>query len=82
MNVYRAATQSCTPDEAETYNRFVGPPLRETFRIMTANNHVLNTLLAIISTYYFHLTDLALRLPSLLGGGLYLWAVYRLSRRG
>jgi hypothetical protein len=81
VNVYRAATQSVTPDEAATYNRFVGPPLREAFSVMTANNHVLNTLLEIISTSYFHLTDLALRLPSCLGGGLYLWAVYRLSRR-
>src|SRR5471032_3022245 len=81
VNVYRAATQSVTPDEARTYNRFVGPPLREAFRVMTANNHVLNTLLAILSTSYFHLTDLALRLPSVLCGGLYLWAVYRLSRR-
>jgi hypothetical protein len=81
VNVYRAATQSVTPDEAETYNRFVGPPLREAFSVMTANNHVLNTLLEIISTSCFHLTDLALRLPSVLCGGLYLWAVYRLSRR-
>jgi hypothetical protein len=80
-SVYRAATQSVTPDEAATYNRFVGPPLREAFSVMTANNHVLNTLLEIISTSYFHLTDLALRLPSVLCGGLYLWAVYRLSRR-
>lgn len=81
VNVYRAATQSITPDEAETYNRLVGPPLREAFSVMTANNQVLNTLLEIISTSYFHLTDLALRLPSVLCGGLYLWAVYRLSRR-
>ncbi len=81
VNVYRAATQSCTPDEAVTYNRFVGPPLREALSVMTANNHVLNTLLAIISTSYFHLTDLALRLPSVLCGALYFWAVYRLSRR-
>ena len=81
VNVYRAATQSVAPDEAETYNRFVGPPLREAFSVMTANNHVLNTLLEIISTSCFHLTDLALRLPSVLCGGLYLWAVYRLSRR-
>jgi hypothetical protein len=81
MNLYRAATQSMTPDEAATYNQFVGPPLQETFSVMTANNHVLNTLLEIISTSYFHLTDLALRLPSCFSGGLYLWAVYRLSHR-
>jgi len=81
VNVFRAAMLSITPPEAATYNRFVGPPLREAFALTTANNHVLNTLLARISTSVFHLTDLSLRLPSLLGGALYLWAVYRLARR-
>src|SRR5437763_7225180 len=80
-NVYRAATQAITPDEAITYTRYVGPPLRDSLQRTTANNHVLNTLLARIPTSYFHLTDLALRLPSVLLGGLYLWAVFRLARR-
>ena len=80
-NVYRAAMQSITPPEAATYNRFVGPNLANTLSVTTANNHVLNTLLARISTSIFHLTDLSLRLPSLLGGLLYFWAVLRLARR-
>jgi hypothetical protein len=81
VNVYRAAMQSITPPEAATYNRFVGPSLQEAFALTTANNHVLNTFLARISTNIFHLTDLSLRLPSLLGGALYFWAVFRLARR-
>lgn len=81
VNVFRAAMQSITPPEAATYNRFVGPPLRDALALTTANNHVINTLLARISTSIFHLTDLSLRLPSLLGGALYFWAVYRLARR-
>ena len=81
VNVYRAAVQSITPPEAATYNRFVGPSLQDSLALTTANNHVLNTLLARISTNVFHLTDLAFRLPSLLGGGLYFWAVFRLARR-
>jgi hypothetical protein len=81
VNVYRAATQSITPPEAATYLRFVGPSLQEAVGLNTANNHVINTLLARISTSTFHLTDLALRVPSLLGGALYFWVVYRLARR-
>src|ERR1039457_5614163 len=46
-----------------------------------ANNHVLNTLLVRISTARFHLTELSLRLPSLLAGVLYLWVVFRMARR-
>jgi len=81
VTVYRAATQSITPPEAATYNRFVGPNLQEALALTTSNNHVLNTLLARISTSIFHLTDLSLRLPGLLGGALYFWAVFRLARR-
>ncbi|HXB70110.1 MAG TPA: glycosyltransferase family 39 protein [Candidatus Acidoferrales bacterium] len=81
VNVYRAAMQSITPPEAATYNRFVGPSLQEALALTTANNHVLNTFLARISTKIFHLTDLSLRLPSLMGGALYFWAVFRLARR-
>src|SRR5713226_756078 len=81
VNVYRAAMQSITPPEAATYNRLVGPSWQEALAATTANNHVLNTLLVRTSTAFFHLTDLALRLPSLLGGALYFWAVFRLARR-
>jgi len=79
--VYRAATVSITPPEAATYNRFVGPEWRDALSLTTANNHVFYTLLARLSTSAFHLTDLALRLPSLLGCALYFWAVFRLARR-
>lgn len=81
VNVYRAATQSITTDEAFTYNHFVRPPLKETLSIYDANNHMLNTLLAKASLTVLHLSEFSLRLPSLLFGGLYLWAVYRLARR-
>jgi 4-amino-4-deoxy-L-arabinose transferase-like glycosyltransferase len=80
-NVYRAATQSITSDEAFTYNHFVRPSLKVTLGIYDANNHILNTLLAKISLIFLPLSEFSLRLPSLLFGGLYLWAVYRLARR-
>jgi hypothetical protein len=81
VNLYRAMTQSVTPGEAWNYDRFIAPPWVEAFARFDVNNHVLNTLLVRISTARFHLTELSLRLPSLLAGVLYLWVVFRLARR-
>jgi hypothetical protein len=81
VNLYRAMTQSVTPGEAWNYDRFIGPTWRESLAHFDVNNHVLNTLLVRISTSYFHLTELSLRLPSLLAGVFYLWVVMRLARR-
>ena len=81
VNLYRAMTQSVTPGEAWNYDRFIGPPWREALTRFDVNNHVLNTLLVRISTSQFHLTELSLRLPSLLAGVFYLWVVFRMARR-
>jgi hypothetical protein len=80
-NVIRAMTLSVTTGEAWNYDRFIQPSWREALLHFDLNNHVLNTLLVRISTKYFHLTELSLRLPSLLAGLFYLWAVYRLAVR-
>jgi uncharacterized membrane protein len=81
VNLYRAMTQSVTPGEAWNYDRFIGPTWRESLAHFDVNNHVLNTLLVRISTSCFHLTELSLRLPSLLAGVFYLWVVFRMARR-
>jgi hypothetical protein len=81
LSLYRAMTQSVTPGEAWNYDRFIGPSWTEALSRFDVNNHVLNTLLLRISTAGFHLTDLSLRLPSLLAGALYLWVVFRMARR-
>jgi len=81
VNLYRAMTQSVTPGEAWNYHRFIGPAWQEALARFDVNNHVLNTLLVRISTSYFHLTELSLRLPSLLAGVFYLWVVFRMARR-
>ena len=75
-------TQSVTPGEAWNYDRFIAPDV-DTSRSarFDVNNHVLNTLLVRISTARFHLTELSLRLPSLLAGVFYLWVVFRMARR-
>jgi hypothetical protein len=81
INLYRAMTQSVTPGEAWNYYRFIAPGWTEALSRFDINNHVLNTLLVRISTACFHLTELSLRLPSLLAGVLYLWVVWRVARR-
>ncbi len=78
LSVYRAANQSITCDEALTYNWF----LSESGRLFwfDANNHVLHTYLAWLSTSLFGPNEFTLRLPALLGAALYLGAVFYLTR--
>ncbi len=76
-NVYRAATQSLTIDEAFTYHLYLTKNLRTILTEYDANNHVLYTLLAKLSVGIFGASEFAIRLPSLLGGALYFYAVYR-----
>ncbi len=78
LNVYRAVTQSITTDEAFTYQRFVSSPSAGLVERFDANNHVLNSLLSKTSVTLFGLKEWTLRLPSVAGGALYLFAVYRL----
>lgn len=77
VNLFRAATQSITADEAFTYNHFAGGD--EPLRVYDANNHVLFTWLARLSVGIFGPSELSLRLPSVLGGWLYFAGVYRLA---
>ena len=82
LNVYRAATQSITVPEAVAFDRWIRPPLRDILpQPYDPANHILNTLLVKRTVALFRLSEFSFRLPSLLGGALYLWAVYRLARR-
>jgi len=81
VNVYRAATQSITVDEAFTYLKFVAPPLKAMSAFYDANNHVLNTLLAKAAVRLFGASELTVRLPSLLGGLAYFAALWLVCRR-
>ncbi len=78
VNVYRAATQSITHDEAYTYLLFVSGTWSEVFSVYTANHHILHTFLVKLSIDTFGLSELTMRIPSLLGGLLYLVTSYRL----
>lgn len=68
VNIYRAATQSITTDEAFTYIRSVAVPIPDLWEDFDANDHVLHTLLCKVSVKLFGLSELSMRIPSLLGG--------------
>ena len=81
FNVYRAATQAITTDEAIAFDCCVRPPLHDILSSYHDHNHFLDILLIKRSVGLFRLSEFAFRLPDLLGGALYLWGVYRLARR-
>ncbi|MHA1729235.1 MAG: hypothetical protein ACTSWY_10950 [Promethearchaeota archaeon] len=70
----RAFILSITYDEAYTY---LGVVLGG--HIFVANNHILNTILVGILTYFFGNTEIILRIPALMGCFLYLIGTYKLS---
>ncbi|MGA2328147.1 MAG: hypothetical protein ABSH05_17855 [Bryobacteraceae bacterium] len=80
VNVYRAWTQSVTIDEARNYEMFIAEPISRMFAAYDATNHVLQTVLSKISIGVFGLSEFTLRLPTVLGGLLYLVSGYRLLR--
>lgn len=75
--VARAAVQSITIDEADTYLAFVSrfPPFQW---YPASNNHVLNSLLMRLFTSVFGTCNLTVRAPALLGAALYISAAYGL----
>jgi hypothetical protein len=78
LNVYRAATQSFTTDEAYSWRLYIGATPFNLFRQYDANLHVLHTLLTWASVKLFGLSELTFRIPSLLACAAYFAAVYRL----
>ena len=77
-NIYRAATQSITHDEAVTYENFVAAPWSVVFNSYDANHHVLHTIFCKIFVDILGVSPLTLRLASLLSGLLYLYLVFRI----
>ena len=81
LSVWRAATLSITIDEAYTYNEFVSQGFYGIFELYDANNHVLHSALAWLSTSVFGLSEFSLRIPALLGTALYLYCLLQLIER-
>lgn len=78
--VYRAATLSFSADEGFSYTLYVGSDVFSLIRNYDANLHVIHTFLTWASVRLFGLSELTMRLPSLLGCGIYFAAVYQFGR--
>ncbi len=74
---YRAAHQSIVLDEAYTYNRFLSGSWADIYWTYKTNNHVLYSLLAKASIHLFGLSELALRLPSVIAGFFMIYGAFR-----
>lgn len=79
---YRAAFLSITWDEAFSYLQFVRHEIfiPEKYEMMDANNHFLNTWLNIYFVKWFGVSELVLRLPSLIAHFLFLFFSYKLVK--
>lgn len=78
-NIYRAATQSITIDEAFTYNHLLTKG-QDQATAGSPYNDTLNASLARISIHVFGLSEFSMRLPSVLGGLLYFVALFLICR--
>jgi hypothetical protein len=78
--ILRAAVQSITLDEADTYMFFVAREAKNIWHPGT-NNHVLNSLLMWIFTHLFGTFAITARAPALLGAILYISVCYYLCQR-
>jgi hypothetical protein len=76
--LYRAVHQGITTDEAFNYNRFVEGGWTSVANPFDANNHVLYTALAKLSSSLLGVSEWSLRLPSVIGGALLMWLVFEL----
>jgi hypothetical protein len=77
--IARAAVQSITIDEADTYLGFVLPAAPSGW-VGHANNHILNSILMRLVTAIFGSSPLTLRTPALIGAAIYITASYFLVR--
>lgn len=78
-NVYRAATQSITHDEATMFEWFLSGSWSQVLNFEHGNHHVLTDLLSKLMISVFGTSEIALRMPALLGSLLYFYAVSRIS---
>jgi len=77
----RAYLLSMTHDEAITYLNHASGTFFEIFtyaRPIMSNNHLLNTILIKIFTNLFGTSEFVIRIPALIGHGLYLVGVYKI----
>ncbi|MCX6627024.1 MAG: hypothetical protein NTW28_05280 [Candidatus Solibacter sp.] len=76
--IYRAATQAISHDEAVMFEWFQAGPWSQLFGSEFGNHHPLTVLLSRVAIGIFGLSEFSQRLPSLVGGALYFYAVFRI----
>jgi len=66
--IHKALTASFTHDESFTYNHYVTAPLADIFsyKLVSPNNHLLNTLLMKTGAHFFGPSEIVLRFPNIL----------------
>jgi hypothetical protein len=77
----RAFLVPLTYDEASSFYRYIDADVAALFDFATATNHFLNTVLARASVAVLGVSPIALRLPNVLAGALYLAVVVAFARR-
>lgn len=77
----RAFVVPLTYDEASSFYRYIDADIAALFDFATATNHFLNTVLVRASVAVLGVSPIALRLPNVLAGALYLAVVVALARR-
>lgn len=75
---YRASHQSIVLDEAYTFNRYL-QSWHDVYWLYETNNHVLFSILAKLSIRLFGLSELSLRLPTVIASFFLIFGVYRIS---
>jgi hypothetical protein len=78
-NVYRAGTQSISHDEGVIYEWLLADSWSHVLTHQHGNHHVVSDLLSKLTISLFGLSEISLRIPALLGGLLYFYAVFRIS---
>jgi hypothetical protein len=81
LNVYRAATASCTIDEARVFNDYIDGPFSAYFTRFDWSNHYLYTLICRGIVAVLGRAEIIQRLPSLIAGLFYFAAAWRLAQR-
>ena len=77
----RALLVPLTYDEASSFYRYIDADVAAIFDFATATNHFLNTMLARLSVEVLGVSPIALRLPNVLAGAVYLAVVVAFARR-
>jgi hypothetical protein len=77
--IYRSATLPIGSEEAYLYDRFVRPTIRQALSAELPDRDVLYVLLEKRSVGLFHVSPLAVRLPNILFGILFLWSIWKIG---